>query len=178
VTAYNSQAYYVLGRVRLPDRFPVTGHETVLDAINFAGGLTAQADHENVVLYRPPPPGVDMPPQRLPINIDQIMMGDDPATNYQLLPGDRLVVHPKSGAGPEEEDDRASRPRAARAGGLRPTERGTPADRHGPPDAGASWRDADRDVRAAPRFHDVERRLGEVERKLDRILKALERRGP
>jgi hypothetical protein len=119
-----------------------------------------------------------MPPQRLPVNIDQIMMGDDPTTNYQLLPGDRLVVHPKPGAGAEDEDDRASLPRAARVGGLRQTERGAPADRSGPQDAGASWRDADRDQRAAPRFREVERRLGEVERKLDRILKALERRGP
>ena len=52
VTAFNSKNYYVQGAVLVPGRLPVTGHETVLDAINFAGGLTPQADHAKVVLYR------------------------------------------------------------------------------------------------------------------------------
>jgi RNA polymerase sigma factor (sigma-70 family) len=178
VTAYNSKNYYVQGRVRSPDGFPITGNETVLDAINLAGGLTQQADHNNVVLYRPAPPGVDAPPQRLPVNIDQIMMGDDPTTNYQLLPGDRLVVHPKPGAGPEYEDTREDRPQAARAEGPHRTGSRTPEVRSGPPQDGAPGRDVDRDGRTMLELRDVERRLGEVERKLDRILDSLERRRP
>ena len=42
--------------------------------------------------------------QRLPIDIDQITMGDDPSTNYQLLPGDRLVVPARTGSVPEDSD--------------------------------------------------------------------------
>ena len=57
VTAYNSKNYYVQGEVAVPGRLPVTGKETVLDAINYAGGLTSQADHKAVVLYRQPSKG-------------------------------------------------------------------------------------------------------------------------
>ena len=39
VTSYNSKVYYVQGDVRQPGRLPITGNETVLDAINYAGGL-------------------------------------------------------------------------------------------------------------------------------------------
>ena len=62
----------------------------ILDVINLAGGLAPQADHKDVVLYRQPSKGG--PLQALPVDIDQITMGDDLSTNYQLLPGDRLVV--------------------------------------------------------------------------------------
>jgi RNA polymerase sigma factor (sigma-70 family) len=161
VVAYNSKFYYVLGRVQSPDRFGITGHETVLDAINQAGGLAPQADPNNVVLYRPPPPGVNEPPQRLPINLEQIMMGDDPTTNYQLLPGDRLVVHPKPGAGPGDEETRMTRR--------------TPAF-HARSPHDTPGREEGRDGPATPPLGDLERRLSEVERKLDRILESLERR--
>ena len=39
VTAYNSKFYYVQGDVAAPGKMPITGNETVLDAINYAGGL-------------------------------------------------------------------------------------------------------------------------------------------
>ena len=45
VTAYNSKYYYVQGDVAAPGRLPITGNETVLDAINFAGGLIPTAAH-------------------------------------------------------------------------------------------------------------------------------------
>jgi protein involved in polysaccharide export with SLBB domain len=44
VTAYNSKRYYVQGDVAVPGRLPVTGNDNVLDAINYAGGLTPTAD--------------------------------------------------------------------------------------------------------------------------------------
>src|SRR4051794_3658696 len=57
VTAYNSKNYYVLGDVLLPGRLPVTGNETVLDAINYAGGLLPTAAPQNIRLVRPAPTG-------------------------------------------------------------------------------------------------------------------------
>ena len=39
VTAYNSANYYVLGDVAAPGRLPWTGKETILDALQFTGGL-------------------------------------------------------------------------------------------------------------------------------------------
>ena len=35
----NSKFYYILGAVHVPGRLPITGNETILDAISFAGGL-------------------------------------------------------------------------------------------------------------------------------------------
>ncbi len=36
VTAYNSKNYYVLGDVLVPGKMPITGNETVLDALQYA----------------------------------------------------------------------------------------------------------------------------------------------
>jgi polysaccharide export outer membrane protein len=92
VTAYNSKNYYILGDVAAPGRLPITGNETVLDAIQFAGGLLPTAAPQNVRLVRPAPPGACCE-QVLPINLAAIMSGGDSTTNYQLMPGDRIVVY-------------------------------------------------------------------------------------
>ena len=110
VTAYNSKNYYIQGEVLIPGKLPLTGRDTILDAINYAGGMNAQADHTGVVLYRQPSKGG--PLEVLPIDIDQIMMGDDLSTNYQLLPGDRLVIPRNSSAKPEATEPTAERAQA------------------------------------------------------------------
>ena len=91
VAAYNSKFYYVQGAVASPGRFQVTGGDTVLDAINFAGGLTSAGDAQNVRLIRPGPPG-GRRERVLPVNLFAIVNAGDTETNYQLMPGDRLVV--------------------------------------------------------------------------------------
>ncbi len=92
VVAYNSKFYYVQGDVATSGKFPVTGNETVLDAINYAGGLIATAAPNNIRLVRPAPPGACCE-QVLPVNLAAIVSAGDPTTNYQLMPGDRLVVY-------------------------------------------------------------------------------------
>jgi polysaccharide export outer membrane protein len=92
VTAYNSKVYYVLGDVAAPGRLPITGNETVLDALNYAGGLAPTASVPNIRLVRPAPPGACCE-QVLPINYAAIVNAGDPTTNYQLMPGDRVVVY-------------------------------------------------------------------------------------
>jgi polysaccharide export outer membrane protein len=92
VAAYNSQVYYVTGDVNAPGRIPVTGNETVLDALMYAGGLAPTASIPNVRLVRPAPPG-SAKPQILPVNLAAIMQEGDSTTNYQLMPGDRLHVY-------------------------------------------------------------------------------------
>ena len=174
VSAYNSKNYYVQGRVHSPGRFVITGHDTVLDAINYAGGLTPAADRAGVVLYRMEKNGTL---RRLPIDIDQITVGDDPSTNYQLLPGDRLVIPSGPGTFTGDEPPLAVRPPVAR----------TEESESGPRTARrpALVRDLPRDVEAPRRAEGgegrsplrvLELRLDEVERKLDRILEALDRR--
>ncbi|MFO0910350.1 MAG: polysaccharide biosynthesis/export family protein [Isosphaeraceae bacterium] len=92
VTAYNSKFYYVQGDVAAPGKMPITGNETVLDAINYAGGLIPTAAPQNIRLVRPAPPGACCE-QVLPINLAAIISAGDPTTNYQLMPGDRVVVY-------------------------------------------------------------------------------------
>ena len=71
---------------------PITGNETVLDAINYADGLTPTAAPQNIRLVRPAPPGACCE-QVLPVNLAAITSGGDPTTNYQFMPGDRIVVY-------------------------------------------------------------------------------------
>jgi polysaccharide biosynthesis/export protein len=92
VTAYNSKSYYILGDVAVPGKLPITGNETVLDAIHYANGLMPTAAPSNIRLVRPAPPGACCE-QILPVNLAAITSGGDPTTNYQLMPGDRIVVY-------------------------------------------------------------------------------------
>ncbi len=92
VVGYNSKYYFVLGDVGSPGRLSVTGNETVLDAIQLAGGLIGTAAPQNIRLVRPAPPGACCE-QVLPVNLAAIVNVGDSTTNYQLMPGDRLVVY-------------------------------------------------------------------------------------
>jgi RNA polymerase sigma factor (sigma-70 family) len=90
VQAYNSKVYYVLGEVSAPGRLPVTGNDTVLDAINYAGGLYPSASRR-LRLVRKPAQGSGRP-QILEVDYTAITNDGDAATNYRLQPGDRLIV--------------------------------------------------------------------------------------
>jgi polysaccharide export outer membrane protein len=92
ITGYNSKSYYVLGDVLIPGKLSITGNETVLDALEYAGGLLPTAAPQNIRLVRPAPPGACCE-QILPVNLAAITNGGDPTTNYQMMPGDRIIVH-------------------------------------------------------------------------------------
>lgn len=94
VFAYNSKKYYVVTQgAGLGDSVaeaPITGNETVLDAIARIGGIS-QVSSTNIWIARPAPNGVGCE-QILPINWDDVSRGASTATNYQLMPGDRLYI--------------------------------------------------------------------------------------
>jgi len=94
VLAYNSKVYYViLQGAGLGDnvrRLPVTGNETVLDAVSQIGGLL-QLSSMKMWIARPAPHNFGCQ-QVLPIDWDGIAQGAQTATNYQLMPGDRLYI--------------------------------------------------------------------------------------
>jgi polysaccharide export outer membrane protein len=94
VFSYNSKVYYVVtegaGFGDNVARFPVTGNETVLDAISQINGLS-RLSSKDIWIARPAPSGVGCD-QVLPVDIAAIMKGGSTATNYQLLPGDRVFI--------------------------------------------------------------------------------------
>ncbi len=94
VFSYNSKVYYVItegaGSGDNVGRFPITGNETVLDAVAGINGLS-RLSSKDIWIARPAPSGVGCD-QVLPVDIVAIMKGGSTATNYQLMPGDRVFI--------------------------------------------------------------------------------------
>ena len=94
IVGYNSKVYYVIydggGAGQQVVRFPVTGNETVLDAVSQLSGLSAVADTRRIWVSRPH--SAECPNYVLPVDWKAITEYGDGQTNYQLLPGDRLFV--------------------------------------------------------------------------------------
>lgn len=94
VFAYNSKKYYIItqggGYGDNIVTAPITGNETVLDAIALIGGVS-QLSSTKIWIARPGPPGAGCE-QILPVNYEDITRGAITTTNYQLLPGDRLFI--------------------------------------------------------------------------------------
>ena len=95
VLAYNSKVYYVVtdggGAGEQVFRLPSTGNETVLDAIANVRGLPTVASKADIWIARPAP-GDCRPDQLLKVDWNGIVQGGQTATNYQVLPGDRIYV--------------------------------------------------------------------------------------
>jgi polysaccharide biosynthesis/export protein len=94
IFSYQSKTYYVItegaGFGDSIIRIPVTGNETVLDAISQVQGLR-QYSTKRIWIARPAPGGVGCD-QVLPVKWDEIVKGGSTATNYQVLPGDRIFI--------------------------------------------------------------------------------------
>jgi polysaccharide export outer membrane protein len=94
VLAYNSKVFYVItdgaGFGEQVYRIPITGSETVLDAIGEISGLPPVASKCQIwVARRNPGHGGG---QILPVDWIAVSQKGDTHTNYQLYPGDRLYV--------------------------------------------------------------------------------------
>ncbi len=93
VASYNSKVYFVQGAVNFTGRFPYSGNETVLDAIQYAGNLAPDADHSTLRIVRPA--WGKKPAEVHYINLDALLNNGDKTANLQMLPGDRLIVDSK-----------------------------------------------------------------------------------
>jgi polysaccharide export outer membrane protein len=93
VFAYNSKVYYVItegaGTGDSVTRFPITGNETVLDAIANINGLNALTS-KKIWIARPSPHGEGE--QVLPCDWRAITATGAASSNYQIMPGDRVFV--------------------------------------------------------------------------------------
>jgi polysaccharide export outer membrane protein len=95
VFAYNSKVFYVIfdggGSGQQVVRLPITGNETVLDAVASLNGLTPVSSQHHIWVARPSPAcsGCD---QIMAVDWKGITQGGRTETNFQLLPGDRIYV--------------------------------------------------------------------------------------
>lgn len=93
VFSYNSKVYYIItqgaGTGDRVYRFPVTGNDTVLDAISNVNGLE-QISSKQMWIARPTPDPCQV--QLLPVDWDAVTAQASAQTNYQLMPGDRLFI--------------------------------------------------------------------------------------
>jgi polysaccharide export outer membrane protein len=95
VFAYNSKYYYIIadggGYGQQVIRLPITGKETVLDAMSQIFGLPAVSSKHHIWVARPN--GCDANAEQvLPVDWVSIVKRGNPETNYQLMPGDRIYV--------------------------------------------------------------------------------------
>ncbi len=93
VFGYNSKVYYIVtqgaGTGDRLYRFPVTGNETVLDAISQVNGLE-QVSSKKIWIARPKMECEGV--QILPVCWNDITARGSTNTNYQILPGDRIFI--------------------------------------------------------------------------------------
>jgi polysaccharide export outer membrane protein len=103
VFSYNSKWYYVIfdgaGYGQQVIRLPITGKETVLDAISYIYGLTPVSSKHHIWVARPnsiDSCGDKDNAQILPVDWLSIVRCGATETNYQLLPNDRIYVQANS----------------------------------------------------------------------------------
>ncbi|HVX14515.1 MAG TPA: polysaccharide biosynthesis/export family protein [Pirellulales bacterium] len=94
IYAYNSKFYYVItdgaGLGDAVVKFPITGNETVLDALAEVNGMQ-EVSSKRIWIARPTPYGTGCD-EILAVDWHGISQRAETATNYQLLPGDRLFI--------------------------------------------------------------------------------------
>jgi polysaccharide export outer membrane protein len=95
VYSYNSKYYYIImdggGYGQQIIRLPVTGRDTVLDALSQISGLPSVASTRHIWVARPNG-GDPCQEQILPVDWQSLTRCGNPATNYQLMPNDRIFV--------------------------------------------------------------------------------------
>jgi polysaccharide export outer membrane protein len=95
VAGFNSKNFYVItdggGAGEQVIRLPVTGRETVLDAVSEVNGLSPVSSKECIWLVRPTPDDAGYE-EVLPVDWVGITQHGLTATNYQLAPGDRVYI--------------------------------------------------------------------------------------
>jgi len=102
VASFNSKVYYVIreeaGAGEYVCRVPVTGNETVLDAISAVGGLS-EVSSKDIWIARPMPSDSGKE-TILRVDWDAITRRGATATNYQIMPGDRVFIGRKTTPSP------------------------------------------------------------------------------
>jgi polysaccharide export outer membrane protein len=88
VRSIDSYRVSVLGRVRNPGVYPITGRTTLAEAIALAGGFTEWADKGDITVVS----NEGGEEKKLIINYKKIASGKDPSQNIILRRGDIIIV--------------------------------------------------------------------------------------
>lgn len=89
ITGIEGNRVFVLGKVNKPGPMVLQGPTTVLQALAIAGGLDKFADEKGIKVIRDSGDGKS---QVLPVEYRELSSGKSLTTNFQLLPGDTLLV--------------------------------------------------------------------------------------
>lgn len=87
VTEITSSEVFLVGQINKPGAYPSTGHDTVLQLITRAGGLTIFADRHNIKVVRRDGPKV----KQYLVDYEAIVKGDL-KQDIMIQPGDRIIV--------------------------------------------------------------------------------------
>jgi len=90
VKEVNSYQIYVLGEVNKPGKYPLKSKTTLLQGITVAGGFTALAARNKIVVFRFTKDGEGQ--TKLKASYDDIVVRDGANQNIELKPGDQIVV--------------------------------------------------------------------------------------
>lgn len=88
IREYQSKRVSLLGAVKNPGPYEILGRQTLLQIISQAGGLTAEAGKEIIVIRQLP----DASSISLKISIDDLILKGDPKLNIPLLPSDIVNI--------------------------------------------------------------------------------------
>ena len=86
----NSYDIIVLGEVAKPGKYPLKSKTTLLQGISIAGGFTAMAARNKLVVFRFGVNGGGQ--ERVKASYDDIVLRDGSLQNIELKPGDTVVV--------------------------------------------------------------------------------------
>ena len=99
VDQYRSQSVYIIGEVRSPGRYPLTGNMSLIEALAAAGSLSGTAGSEVLIVHStraapptgPVVPGSDETAQVTHVNLADLQAGKL-AANIELHDGDTIFV--------------------------------------------------------------------------------------
>lgn len=90
VQQVNSYAVFVMGEIVKPGKYPLKSKTTLLQAITLAGGFTASAARNKLVVFRFGDKG--QKDIKIKASYDDIILRDGSPQNIELKPGDTIVV--------------------------------------------------------------------------------------
>lgn len=90
VQQVNSYSVFVMGEIVKPGKYPLKSKTTLLQAITLAGGFTASAARNKLVVFRFGEKG--QKDIKIKASYDDIILRDGSPQNIELKPGDTIVV--------------------------------------------------------------------------------------